>query len=150
MKTTNIILIILTILLIIGGVYTFSNKNTEKIDTQTVVTASTTTSTIIKNALYKAYTPENIKNLTGTTTVLFFKASWCPSCRVVDRDIKNRIDSIPEHITILEVDYDSSTELKKKYGVTSQHTFVQIDKEGNMIKKWSGGNTLNSVIAEIQ
>ena len=30
-------------------------------------------------------------------------------------------------------------ELKKKYEVTYQHTFVQVDAQGNMIKKWSGG-----------
>jgi thioredoxin-related protein len=30
-------------------------------------------------------------------------------------------------------------ELAKKYGVTYQHTFVQIDAEGNEVTKWNGG-----------
>jgi hypothetical protein len=40
----------------------------------------------------------------------------------------------------LKTDYDSNNELKKKYGVTYQHTFVQIDSNGNMITKWNGGD----------
>ncbi len=46
---------------------------------------------------------------------------------------------------------DSKTpDLKKKYGVTYQHTLVQVDAAGNTIKKWSGGNTLSSVLSMIQ
>jgi hypothetical protein len=50
----------------------------------------------------------------------------------------------------LKVDYESSTELKKKYGVTYQHTLVQVDAQGNMITKWSGGNTLESLLEKIK
>jgi hypothetical protein len=47
------------------------------------------------------------------------------------------------------VDYDNSDELKKKYGVTYQHTLVQVDKDGNLIKKWSGSPTLTSLVKEV-
>jgi hypothetical protein len=53
-------------------------------------------------------------------------------------------------VTILKTDYDKETELKKKYGVTYQHTLVQVDKSGNMIKKWSGGGTLDNLLSQIQ
>jgi thiol-disulfide isomerase/thioredoxin len=82
--------------------------------------------------------------------VLFFKASWCPSCRAVDADIKANVTKIPELLTIMEVDYDNSVALKQKYGVTTQHTFVQVDESGNLIKKWNGGATLASVVAQVQ
>jgi len=99
------------------------------------------------------YAPYEAGKLTMAATgdvVLFFKASWCPSCRTVDADIKANLESIPEKLTILEVDYDNSVELKKKYGVTTQHTFVQVDQTGTLIKKWSGGSTLASVVAQVQ
>ncbi|MBT3271999.1 MAG: thioredoxin family protein [Spirochaetales bacterium] len=71
-------------------------------------------------------------------TVLFFYASWCPSCRADMRQIKARIDELDE-ITVIVVDYDRTQDLKKKYGVTYQHTFVQIDEKGDLVSIWNGG-----------
>jgi hypothetical protein len=48
------------------------------------------------------------------------------------------------------VNYDNSTALKQKYAVTYQHTFVQVDKDGNLIKKWSGSPTLTALVAEVK
>jgi ABC-type uncharacterized transport system YnjBCD substrate-binding protein len=58
--------------------------------------------------------------------------------------------NIPEGVYILDVDYDNSAELKQKYGVTMQHTLVQVDAKGNMITKWSGGDTLDSVVKNLK
>lgn len=82
--------------------------------------------------------------------VLFFRASWCPTCKAVDGDIKAHLSAIPANLTILDVDYDNSTELKQKYGVTYQHTFVEVDAKGNLIKKWSGSETLAALVKEIK
>lgn len=81
--------------------------------------------------------------------VLFFKASWCPSCRALDKDIKESLTDIPEDLVLLELDYDKETESKKKYGVTTQHTLVQVDDSGNLIKKWSGGNKLENILEQL-
>jgi hypothetical protein len=40
---------------------------------------------------------------------------------------------------VVVVDYDRSSDLKKRYGVTYQHTWVQIDSEGRKLAVWSGG-----------
>jgi thiol-disulfide isomerase/thioredoxin len=72
-------------------------------------------------------------------TVLFFYASWCPSCRSA-REEFNKRDSEFKNINMILVDYDNSTDLKKKYGVTYQHTFVQIDENGEALIKWNGGD----------
>lgn len=72
-------------------------------------------------------------------TVLFFHANWCPTCRAADSELVNQSDEIPAGVTILKVDYDTESELKDQYGVTSQHTFVHIDADGNEISKWNGG-----------
>lgn len=107
--------------------------------------------TIMKTGSYEAYSPEKIAMASADhDIVLFFKANWCPSCRTVDTDIKANLSKIPEDLTILDVDYDNSKDLKKKYGVTYQHTFVQVDKGGNLIKKWSGSPTLKALVSEIK
>lgn len=99
---------------------------------------------------YEDYTPQEVmEHAKEGKVVLFFKASWCPTCRTLDTDIMSRLKDIPKNIAILKVDYDNSTELKKKYGITYQHTFVQVDKDGNQIKKWSGSQTLAKVLSEI-
>ena len=99
---------------------------------------------------YEVYDPSKLALAEKGKVVLFFKASWCPSCRALDADIKANMGAIPGGVTILEVDYDKSGDLKQKYGVTMQHTLVQVDAKGNLLNKWSGGNTLTSVIEKIK
>lgn len=99
---------------------------------------------------YEDYAPEKIALAEEGKVVLFFYAPWCPTCRGIDADIIASMGAIPEGVHILKVDYDSSKDLKIKYGVTYQHTFVQVDKDGNQITKWSGGSTLSSVLEKIK
>lgn len=74
-------------------------------------------------------------------TVLFFAATlWCQTCSQLDKEIKERSGSLPPDVTILKVDYDNDKATKAKYGVTTQHTLIQIDSDGNEIKRWIGGN----------
>ncbi len=82
--------------------------------------------------------------------VLYFHAPWCPTCQALDKDIMANIANLPANTVIVKTDYDSSTDLKKIYGVTSQHTLVQVDASGNKIKKWSGSPELKDLVAEIQ
>jgi thiol-disulfide isomerase/thioredoxin len=72
-------------------------------------------------------------------TVLFFHASWCSSCRSAMLDIDLRVHELGD-VTVVVVDYDGTPELKKKYGITYQHTFVQIDSAGEKIALWNGGD----------
>jgi thiol-disulfide isomerase/thioredoxin len=107
--------------------------------------------TMMKAGSYEAYAPEKVALASAThDVVLFFKASWCPTCRAVDADIKANLSKIPGSLAILDVNYDNSTVLKQKYGVTYQHTFVQVDKDGNLIKKWSGSPTLSALVSEVK
>lgn len=99
---------------------------------------------------YGPYSADKVAMATDGDVVLFFKAVWCPTCRALEADIKANIENLPANVTILEVNYDTATELRQKYGVTTQHTLVQVDANGNLITKWSGGNTLDSVLARIQ
>ncbi len=103
-----------------------------------------------KAGTYEAYSADKLARADMGDVVLFFHAAWCPSCRGLDASIENNLESIPEGVSILQLDYDTETELKKKYGVTHQHTLVQVDQDGNMIKKWSGSGSLDALLAQIE
>ncbi len=68
--------------------------------------------------------------------VLFFNASWCPTCKATVESLD--ADGVPAGLTVVSVDYDAATDLKKQYGVTVQHTFVQVDEQGNELAKFTG------------
>ena len=88
--------------------------------------------------------------LTSGTNIIFFHATWCPSCRALEKDLTNNITDIPSDITILKADYDTETDLKLKYGVNRQHTLVVVDADGNEVKKLTGlTNTLDQVLNQI-
>jgi thiol-disulfide isomerase/thioredoxin len=110
------------------------------------------TNDVMTNAgSYETYSPDKVILASSThNVVLFFRAGWCPTCIAVDKDIKANISNIPSDLAILDVNYDTSSDLKKKYGVTYQHTFVQVDKNGDLIKKWSGSPTLAKLVAEVK
>jgi thiol-disulfide isomerase/thioredoxin len=99
---------------------------------------------------YEVYAPEKIARAEHGDVVLFFHASWCPSCRSLDSNIEANKSSIPAGLSILKVDYDKETELKKKYGVTYQFTMVQVGADGSLIKKWSGSPTLADLASQVQ
>lgn len=72
--------------------------------------------------------------------VYFFSATWCHECQDTDKALKTA-GGVPEGLAVVKIDYDSSTDLRKTYGITHQHTFVQVDDMGNQIAKWSGSKT---------
>lgn len=76
---------------------------------------------------------EGIVAKTIGTKVLFFHASWCPNCRALEKDII--AGPIPADLTIIKVDFDNSTDLRQKYGVTLQTTVVYVDDNGAELGK---------------
>ena len=99
--------------------------------------------------VYADFDQSLLANADNGPTVLFFKAAWCTTCNALDRDIEANLDSLPGNVSILKVDYDKETELKKKYGVRIQHTLVQVDSAGNEINQWNGSLKLNQILSQI-
>lgn len=93
-----------------------------------------------------AYVTQAAKN---GKAVLFFHASSCPTCREVDKDLQENASQIPLNLTIFKTDYDTEQELKQRYEVTYQHTFVQVDEHGNEVAKWNGGG-LEEITQNVQ
>ncbi len=104
-----------------------------------------------KSGSYKDYSESTVSSeqQAGNKVVLFFHAPWCPFCRTADSAFKTSMDKIPAGVTVLKTDYDSNTELKTKYGVTTQHTFVQIDNNGELVTKWISGD-IDALIKNIK
>jgi thiol-disulfide isomerase/thioredoxin len=94
-------------------------------------------------ANYIDYSPMALKKASGRI-LLFFHADWCSTCKSFDAQIEK--NGIPADIAILKVDFDTETELKKKYAILSQSTFVQVDQDGNTYKRWLGESKLEDII----
>lgn len=94
---------------------------------------------------YLKFSPAIFTESANLRRVLFFYANWCPTCKAADAELLAEVDQIPSDVLLIQVNYnDTQTEpaekeLAKQYGVTYQHTFVQIDGEGNELAKWNGG-----------
>lgn len=95
------------------------------------------------------YNSDLLQNAKDGKVVVFFHAKWCPTCRALELDINNHLDDIPADLTILKTDYDTETALKKKYGITVQHSLVQVDADGNELKQWVGSPTLDKLEEEL-
>lgn len=81
--------------------------------------------------------------------VLFFNAVWCSTCQQARENIEASLGEIPEDLVIVVVDFDSSLDLRKKYGVTVQHTFIEIDSAGEPLGKWSGSVTVDQIVEQL-
>ena len=94
---------------------------------------------------YIEFSESALSNTSSKRRVLFFYANWCPTCKPADQSFQENAASIPDDVVVLRVNYnDSDTDqaekdLAAKYNIGYQHTFVQIDSEGNQVDLWVGG-----------
>lgn len=155
-KNFSIAIIVGVIILIIGGGLFFINyQNKNSTDSMTASDHMTGSDQTGKDSMMKDQNSRYVEFLGNSTLdnysdkkrVLFFYANWCPICRPADADFKKNAESFPENLVLIRVNYnDSDTDeeekgLADKYGITYQHTFVQIDENGNEITRWSSGQT---------
>ena len=98
-----------------------------------------------KSGTYTAYSASESDNKKSQNRILFFNASWCPTCKSLVKNINANSDGISPGVAILSVDYDANPDLKRQYGVTYQHTFVKIDGEGKLLSKTSGLDTVEEI-----
>ncbi len=104
---------------------------------------------------YQPFSQSAFDSAKGDKRVLFFFANWCPTCKPIDAELSANAAKIPEGIEIFRVNYnDTDTdaadkELAAKYGITYQHTFVQVDASGGEIAKWNGGG-LDKIVSMVK
>lgn len=153
MKKILIVLffIVVGILLVGGSIWNYNRISNEKLDESIGGTPIVKdTDPIVSSGGYLNYTKDVLSD--EKINILFFHAKWCVSCKGLNDDIVKNVSMIPSDVNILKVDFDTSTQLKKKYGVTMQHTLVVVDGEGNLIKKLNGLYsvlTLNEILVAL-
>lgn len=125
-----------------------SVNNSQQLDSEVVGDSSTTQNTDSSRGNYVAYQnyEQEVEKYKETRVVMFFNAAWCSTCKIARDNFESSLDQIPSDLTIVVVDFDNSDDLRKKYGITVQHTFVQIDATGESLKKWSGSTTIDQIV----
>ncbi len=162
MTNTNLALIVSLSIAFLGvGGYVYSQNTSQQktmepanneqtkqpLQSDDITESTTPTDTNMEESRYVEYTKVALDSATTPRRVLFFYASWCPTCIPADADFKTNSSKIPSDVTVIRVNYnDPETDqeekaLAEKYGITYQHTFVQIDEQGNEVTKWNGGQT---------
>jgi thiol-disulfide isomerase/thioredoxin len=147
------------ILILAGAGFLFLNQSTDdNLENQTTATDeeifennTAQEATIEEEAMttgsgrYIEFTQGTLEEYSNTNRVLFFYANWCPTCRPIDTELNENESQIPEGMSIVRVNFndpdtdDSEKDLARTYNVVNQHTFVQIDENGEEITKWNGG-----------
>lgn len=110
-----------------------TNNNTSEQPTDNSQSQAPSPSSSAGTGQYLDYSTEAVASTEGRKW-LFFHAPWCPQCRALESDINSQ--GVPDGVIIFKVDYDTSTQLRQKYGVTLQTTIVEVDDNGNEIAKF--------------
>jgi len=139
-------LLIIFLLVAFGiGAYMFSQRSPDEDKKTLVVQNKNEGLNKGVNSRYVAHFKTALDDAVPNRRVLFFYANWCSTCQPADANLRANTGRIPEDITVIRVNYnDTDTDqeekdLAKKYNIVYQHTFVQIDAEGNEITRWNGG-----------
>jgi thiol-disulfide isomerase/thioredoxin len=178
MRKIKLITLIVAMILVVGGLFFIKQRPTttpssqsakttqqkapedvmevKKDQTATVEPAKKPTETIVEQpqarpGRYISLGEFNAQksNYSTDKNIYFFHASWCPVCKSIDKEINADLSRLPKNTNIIKVDYDNADDLRKKYGVTQQYTFVQFDNNDSKIAKWNATN-LNAVISGIK
>ena len=64
----------------------------------------------------------------GEKIVLFFHATWCPYCIENDARLTKFYSAAQVPLSTYRVDFDTANELKTRFGVTQQDTFIVLDE----------------------
>ncbi len=124
---------------------TMMKKDNSSMSSANSSSSSTMNMDMSKAGIFTTYAPDALTKTEGHKNVIFFSAPWCPTCQATNKDIQANLNNINPKLHILSADFDTSVELRQKYGVTMQHTFVEIDASGNLIKKIGGLATVKDI-----
>ena len=98
---------------------------------------------------YGDYEPSLLANAENGIVILFFKTDECSTCKAFEEDLQENIAQLPTNMTLLKINLDVSDVLKTEYGVVQEHTYIQVDAQGNELKRWVGSSTLEQFLADL-
>ena len=154
MNNKIIVGIALLVLLVGGGLFLSQRPQTppvmeDKKMTENDTVTSKTDDAMMAKGRYVPYSQAAFDAASDKRRVLYFHAPWCPTCRPLDKALSSNPNQVPEGVILFKTDYDTETSLKTKYAITYQHTFVEVDAQGNAVQTWSGGS-VTDVVAKLQ
>lgn len=122
------ILITLSVLVLLGLAACASTKTETFIESEPVDSNG-----IMETSYYMDYSQDRLDEYLGKKPfALFFHATWCPTCRRLDAEIKKGLNTLNGAV-ILKIDYDTEIEKKKQYSIRIQDTTVFFDENGNVV-----------------
>ena len=149
---SKIILIVVMVVALLAGGYIFSSSSKPADPTPSPVPVVSPSAT---STSYLPYRSGILSEIVAPRRILFFYASWCPTCRPADAEFLKNSADLPEGVVVIRINYndpDTDSEekaLASKYSVTYQHTFVQIDEAGEVVTQWNGG-AIKELLAKIK
>jgi thiol-disulfide isomerase/thioredoxin len=150
-RTVTVVGLCLTTLLLASCVTAAGTASTSSPETQITQTPAPTEGTTAEAGDYIPYASYNssVEEYADSNVVLFFYADWCATCKKARGNFEASLREIPEDLTIVVVDFNTAIDLRKKYGVTVQHTFIEIDNDGEALGKWSGSVTVAEIVEQL-
>jgi thiol-disulfide isomerase/thioredoxin len=135
-------------ILLVSCSTTESVNNSQQMENELAGDTSTSQNSDSMRGNYVSYQnyEQEVEKYQDSKVVMFFNAAWCSTCKIARDNFESSLDQIPSDLTIVVVDFDNSDDLRKKYGITVQHTLVQIDANGESLKKWSGSTTIDQIV----
>lgn len=153
---------LVTIILLLALGYTFLIRSDDAVTMDSVPTVAPQASAqpqgvtpIVSTTGYLEHSSSLMAAAPTGRRVLFFYATWCPTCAVANKEFGERRTELPADLTLIRVNYndpntdDAEKALAQKYGVTYQHTFVEISADGSELQKWNGGG-VDELITKLQ
>lgn len=90
---------------------------------------------------------KNIDNkIKGKNVIIDFYATWCPPCKVIEKNLI-KFDKIkPSNVVIYKIDIDKDMDLAKRYNVKSLPTLVYL-KDEKVVAKNIGVSNVDELVA---
>jgi thioredoxin 1 len=117
---------------------------------QLIVAAALVGSAALAHALdIKPYSADALATAekAGQPVALHFRADWCPTCRAQDKALQSLKTEKGLDITVLSVNYDTERDLKRRFKINTQSTFVVLKGEKESARLVGDTSSLNIMMA---
>lgn len=117
---------------------------------QLIVAAALVGSAALAHALdIKPYSADALATAekAGQPVALHFRADWCPTCRAQDKALQSLKTEKGLDITVLSVNYDTEKDLKRRFKINTQSTFVVLKGEKESARLVGDTSSLNIMMA---
>ena len=83
----------------------------------------------------------------GQPVALHFHADWCPTCRAQDKALQSLKAEKGLDITVLTVNYDTEKDMKRRFKVNAQSTFIVLKGQKESARLVGDTSSLNILTA---